>query len=168
MKPSQVVPVLAGNEHDSDGRLIGLTFDSTPALPAEGINPWLVAVDSSDNALRAVNFAAAQAVTMNACALHLIHVQPWLSKEAAELSLTHRALGATARTRVTLDAKGLPWRLHVTMGDAAERIIERANRVEAACIVIGTRGLGTVESLLMGSVAYKVMHLARLPVLVVP
>ena len=92
-EPRASTPVLAGNDHDSDGRLVGLVFDSTPPLEAPDINPWLVAVDSSDNALRAVAYAAAQAGEMNACALHLVHVQPWLSKEAAAAELAHRALG---------------------------------------------------------------------------
>jgi hypothetical protein len=47
--------------HDTEGRLVGLVYDSTPPLPAPDTNPWLVAVDSSDNALRAVAHAASQA-----------------------------------------------------------------------------------------------------------
>ena len=167
MNPARVVPVLAGKEHDTEGRLVGLVYDSTPPLPAPDTNPWLVAVDSSDNALRAVAHAASQAGAMNAMALHLVHVQPWLSKEAAEAELAHRALGATARARVLLDAGKLPWRLHVALGEPAERIIHRAVRISASGIVIGSRGLSVVESLLFGSVAYKVMHLSPLPVLVV-
>jgi len=168
MSPAQVTPALAASERDDEGRLVGLVFDSTPPLTAPDANPWLIAVDSSDNALRAVAHAAAQAGVMNAVALHLVHVQPWLSKEAAEAELAHRALGATARARATLDAAGLPWRLHVVLGDPAERIIHRAVRISASGIVIGSRGLNVVESLLFGSVAYKVMHLSRLPVMVVP
>ena len=167
MIPAQVVPALTAREHD-DGRLVGLVYESTPPLPAPAANPWLVAVDGSDNALRAVAHAAGQAEAMKACALHLIHVQPWLSKEAAEAELAHRALGATARARATLDAAGLPWRLHVALGDPPACIIDRAVRLRAAAVVIGSRGLNTVESLLFGSVAYKVMHLSPVPVLVVP
>ncbi len=168
MSPARVTPVLAGSEHDTEGRLVGLVYDSAPPLPAPATNPWLVAVDSSDNALRAVAHAAGQAGAMNAMALHLVHVQPWLAKEAAEAELAHRALGATARARDLLDAKGLPWRLHVALGEPAERIIHRAVRISASSIVIGSRGLNVVESLLFGSVAYKVMHLSPLPVMVVP
>ncbi len=62
----------------------------------------------------------------------------------------------------------MPWRLHVAMGDPPERILEQAARLNAVGIVIGNRGLNTVESLLLVSVAHKVMHHARLPVLVVP
>ena len=168
MKPTQVIPVQYDSARDDDGRLVRLVFDSTPALKAADLNPWLVAVDSSDNALRAVEHAAGQASEMNACALHLIHVQPWLSREAAEVELAHRALGATARARGLLDARELPWRLHVAMGEAADEILEQAARLGANGIVIGSRGLNAVQSLLFGSVAYKVMHLSPVPVLVVP
>ena len=168
MNPAQVMPAPARAERDETGRLVGLVFDSTPPLPMPEGNPWLVAVDSSDNALRAVAHAAGQATAMNTCALHLVHVQPWLAKEAAEAELAHRALGATARARDLLDAAGRPWRLHVALGEPAERIIHRAVRISASGIVIGSRGLNVVESLLFGSVAYKVMHLSPLPVMVVP
>jgi nucleotide-binding universal stress UspA family protein len=168
MNPTDVTPTLAGSEHDDDGRLVGLTYDSTPPLLTPEANPWLVAVDSSDNALRAVVHAAGQAAAMNACALHLVHVQPWLSKEAAEGELAHRALDATARVRATLATAGVPWRLHVALGEPAERLIAQAIQLRAAGIVIGSRGLNGVEGLLFGSVAYKVMHLSPLPVTVVP
>lgn len=168
MNDAPHMPAPTRCERDADGRLVGLVFDSMPPLPAPEINPWLVAVDSSDNALRALTHAAREAAEMNACALHLVHVQPWLSREAAEAELAHRALGATARERALLDAQGVPWRLHVALGDPAERILERAAQLRCAVIVIGSRGLGTIESLLFGSVAYKVMHRSPLPVMVVP
>ena len=168
MNASQLNPAPAGREHDADGRLIGLVHDSTPALQAPDVNPWLVAVDGSDNALRAVTHAARQAGAMHACALHIIQVQPWLSKEAAEAELARRGLDATARARSLLDAQGIPWRLHVALGDPAECILERAVQLRVTGIIIGSRGLSTVAGLLFGSVAYKIMHLSRLPVLVVP
>lgn len=168
MNSARARPTPTGSERDSDGRLVGLIFDSTPPLTAPHVNPWLVAVDSSDNALRAVAHAAGQARQMSTCALHLVHVQPWLSKEASEAELAHRALDDSARARGLLDAQGLPWRLLVAMGDPAERILEQAARLCATHIVIGSRGLNTAENLLFGSVAYKVMHLSPLPVLVVP
>lgn len=167
MKPAQVMPTLAGAQRDADSRLVGLTYDSTPPLAAPTANPWLIAVDGSDNALRAVAHAAAQAAFMSACALHLIHVQPWLAKEAAEAELAPRALGATARARATLDAAGLPWRLHVTLGDAAERIAERAVELQVSTIVMGSRGLNEVAGVLFGSVTGKVLHHSAVPVLVV-
>ena len=168
MKATPVTPSLMRCERDSDERIVGLVYDSTPALHDADVNPWLVAVDSSDNALRAVAHAAQLAHDMRVCALHLIHVQPWLSKEAAEVELAHRALDATARARAKLDGAGLPWRLHVVMGDPAECILDGAGRFHVTAIVIGSRGRSTVENLLLGSVAYTVVHRATLPVVVVP
>lgn len=167
MSPVSTAPALAGCRHDG-GRLIAVHFNSTPPLAVPEINPWLIAVDRSDNALRAVTHAANQAALMKSCALHLLHVQPWLAKEAAKTELAHLGLEATAPARATLDANGLPWRLHVAMGEPAERILELASQLHASGIVMGSRGLGSLESLLLGSVSYKVMHLSRIPVLVVP
>lgn len=168
MKADQLTPALVGSERDSDGRLVALVFDSSPPLAVADANPWLVAVDSSENALRAIAHATEQASRMKACSLHLVHVQPWLAKEAAEAEFAPRALGATARARGVLDAGGLPWRLHVAMGDPAGCILSQSVQMRARILVIGSRGLNPVESLLFGSVAYKVMHLSTVPVLVVP
>jgi nucleotide-binding universal stress UspA family protein len=168
MRGVQVTPPLAGKEHDSDGRLVGLMYDSTPPLQATSPNLWLVALDGSDNALRATAYAAAQGGAMKTCVLHLIHVQPWLSKEAAEAELAHRGLGLTARGRSLLDAAGLPWRLHVVIGDPAEHIFEKLTQLRASTLVIGSRGLNALESVVFGSVAYKAVHRSPVPVVVVP
>jgi nucleotide-binding universal stress UspA family protein len=50
----------------------------------------------------------------------------------------------------------------------AEAILAAANEVDAQVIVVGTRGLTGVKSLLLGSVSHAVVHHANLPVLVVP
>jgi nucleotide-binding universal stress UspA family protein len=155
-------------QRDDDGRLTGLIFDSTPPLVTPDINPWLIAVDHSDNALLAVTHAASLAGNLNACALHMIHVQTWLSKEAAETELAHHGLEATARARALLDKKGLPWRLHVTMGDPVECIIELAARLDATGIMVGSSHLNFIETLLGESVIDKLVHQSPVPVLVVP
>lgn len=45
-------------------------------------------------------------------------------------------------------------------GDPARRIIEAARDRGAEVIVIGSRGLGDLQGLLLGSVSHKVAHLA--------
>jgi nucleotide-binding universal stress UspA family protein len=162
------LPTPASCQRDAAGRLVGVVIDSTPALPAPAANPWLVAVDSSDNALRAVAHAAAQAGTVTTCALHLVSVQPWLSREAAETELAQRAWLATAEARRLLDARGQPWRLHVAMGETVEQIIALADRLGCSRIVVGSRRLSVPESLLLGSVTDKLLHLCPHPVTVVP
>lgn len=168
MNSISATPALVGSQRDGGGRLIALVFDSAPPLAAPIVNLRLIAVDSSDNALRAVVHAASQAALMSAGGLHLVHVQPWLSKEAAETELAQRGLDATARARDTLDASGLPWRLHLVMGEPAEGILDLATQLHASEVVMGCRGLGNLEGVLLGSVSHKVMQLSRIPVLVVP
>jgi nucleotide-binding universal stress UspA family protein len=46
-------------------------------------------------------------------------------------------------------------------GDAAEQIVETAKKEVADFIVMGRRGLGAVQGILMGSVSAKVSHLAE-------
>ena len=53
-------------------------------------------------------------------------------------------------------------------GTTADSIVEAANREQVKVIVIGTRGKGKTAAVLLGSVAYKILHLAELPVLVIP
>jgi nucleotide-binding universal stress UspA family protein len=52
-------------------------------------------------------------------------------------------------------------------GDAAGAIVETAKAVEANLIVLGSRGLGDLQSLLLGSVSHKVMQRASCSCLVV-
>jgi nucleotide-binding universal stress UspA family protein len=53
------------------------------------------------------------------------------------------------------------------IGNAAEKIVKRAEELGCDGIVIGTQGRGAIGSLLMGSVAIKVVHLTTLPVTLV-
>ena len=52
-------------------------------------------------------------------------------------------------------------------GLEAESILKVAESRKADLIVMGTRGLGTVKGLLVGSVSRKVIHYALCPVMVV-
>jgi nucleotide-binding universal stress UspA family protein len=52
-------------------------------------------------------------------------------------------------------------------GYAAREIINDADEVSADVIVMGSRGLGDLAGLLLGSTAHKVIHLSERPVLVV-
>ena len=51
-------------------------------------------------------------------------------------------------------------------GAPADQIIRGADELEADLIVIGGRGKGAVAAILLGSVAYQVLHHAPCPVLV--
>jgi nucleotide-binding universal stress UspA family protein len=54
----------------------------------------------------------------------------------------------------------------VRAGAPADQIIRVADEVGADLIVVGGRGKGAVEAIILGSVAYRVLHHAPCPVLV--
>ncbi|MBX3684934.1 MAG: universal stress protein [Rhodocyclaceae bacterium] len=167
-QPNNLAPAPCRLDRDEDGRLVAVEFDGgCPALEAGAADAWLVAMDGSENSLRAVSEAARMAARITGCCLHLINVQPWCSKEAAENELAQRGWTASGEARARLEAEGLGWRLHVVMGDPAEQIARLAGQPGFHGIVIGSRGLGVAHNLLLGSVASRVLHLSTLPVLVV-
>ena len=55
----------------------------------------------------------------------------------------------------------------IAEGDPAESILRTAREHGADLIVLGTRGLGKIRELLVGSVSHKVTHLADQPCLLV-
>lgn len=56
---------------------------------------------------------------------------------------------------------------HIGVGDAADTIVKYAQEKGCSQIVMGSRGLGAVSGLILGSVATKVIHLTDIPVLLV-
>lgn len=152
---------------DGDGRLVGMTIDCGRGLTSGSSNPWLVAVDGSEQSQNAVVEAVRLAAAMKDCTLHVVNVQHWMSKEAAESDLKSRGVAATTAAWALLNKAQVPWCLHIVMGESAERIVALAAQLGCHGIVIGSRCRGATETLLLGSVATKVLHLSSVPVLVV-
>ncbi len=142
----------------------------------------LVAVDLSEPSLRAVDLAADLAAKYDAelvlltvrheiagrdpgmeAYARLEHIQepvPTIAIESMREGLTgvrDRASAKGARHMST----------EVFVGDPAEPILACADRRQADLIALGSRGHGRLAGLLLGSVAQKVVALARGPVLVV-
>lgn len=161
------LPGLAHERRDDLGRLVAVSWHGDGSGEVSGPARWLVAVDGSACSLRAVSMAAGLVTPEPGAGVDLVHVQPWLNKEAAETELPRRGWQATAQARQLLDAASVPWRLHVLMGEGAPEIASLADALGSRGIAIGSRGLTATESLLLGSVAYRVVHLARQPVLIV-
>lgn len=161
------MPAPARTERDADARLVAVVLDGAKPLPSGPDDDWLVGIDGSEHALRAAGQAAQLVRRIRHGAVHLVHVQPWLSKEAAENELAQRGWEATAEARALLDRSGVAWRLHVLMGDPAERIAALGSALGCRAIAIGSQGVGATVGLLLGSVAYKLLHLSQTPVLLV-
>jgi nucleotide-binding universal stress UspA family protein len=136
----------------------------------------LVAVDGSPSSLAAVGFALQTLARRGQTGeLHLLNVQPPLPEAAAGFLSTetlegyHREQGEKA-LKPALDlaqAEGRKPHAHILVGDPAQVIAESAKRWSCDQIVMGHRGLGGIQGLLLGSVTGRVLHLAHVPVTVV-
>jgi nucleotide-binding universal stress UspA family protein len=138
----------------------------------------LIAVDGSEHAGRAVEYVIARRARLPNPAdleIHLLNVQmplPSLAAEAAgaeRVRQHHHDEGITAlqRGRTVLDVANVPYVYHIGVGEPGETIASYAREQGCSEIVMGTRGLGSVSGLLLGSVANKVVHLTPLPVTLV-
>jgi len=137
---------------------------------------WLLAIDGSRSADLAARQVVQAARRQGGGEIHLLNVQP-LDGTGGRVSrlawAKQRAKAAAARetaaARRILEAAALNHRLHVVLNsDPASTIADTAQRLAATEIVMGTRGMSALGHLGLGSVAYKVLHLARQPVTLVP
>jgi universal stress protein A len=139
----------------------------------------LVATDFSEASESALRYGRALAHAFGAT-LHLVHVVPdpllsfsWAgSPEAGVGPGTHRVWTAEAQTRLELlvsprDRAALRAQLAVLSGEPVRQILEYAMNHRIGLVVLGTRGKGPVEHLLLGSVAERVVRFAPCPVLTV-
>jgi nucleotide-binding universal stress UspA family protein len=55
----------------------------------------------------------------------------------------------------------------MTKGEAGPKIVEKAEENDCDLIVIGNRGLGSVRSILLGSVSNYVVHHIKSPILLI-
>jgi nucleotide-binding universal stress UspA family protein len=143
-----------------------------------GRNPLLllVAVDGSGAANRAVQYAARQAAANSAVRVLLLNVQPriisgnvrrFASREQIEAYAHEEAAAAMRQAERILDTAGASYQRQVAQGDTVETILQTAAASNCGRIVLGTRGRGAAKSLLLGSVAYAVVHHAEVAVTVV-
>lgn len=136
----------------------------------------LLPVDGSENSNRSVKHLIHLIRSLVAMEVHVVNVQPellyvdillkprqevidaWSQKAGRDASRTACAL---------LDEAAIPYVLEFASGEVAEAIVQHAQHYQCDMIVMGTRGMGTVANLVLGSVATKVMHLANIPVTLV-
>jgi nucleotide-binding universal stress UspA family protein len=84
-----------------------------------------------------------------------------------DVEVHERAYLQQIETRLREAGHQATWRM-AKGRNIPEQVLDLADETGADCIVMGTRGLGGIERLLMGSVAEKVVRSAALPVLVAP
>jgi nucleotide-binding universal stress UspA family protein len=137
----------------------------------------MVPVDGSGAALRALRQAIALARTSPDASIHLVHAheQPDIYGEIAvyvpraKMEELQRGVseGILAAAESELRDSGVRYTKEVLVGPIGATIARHAESMDCDAIVMGRHGKSTVGDLFMGSVAMKVLHLTRLPVLLV-
>ncbi len=137
---------------------------------------WLLPVDGSATSLRAVAHVVQQAPCNTAApTISLVNVQAALPSDITRFVSKnnvedyHREAGeaALAEAGARLEAAGIAYSKHILVGEAAQTIADYAGEHGCTLIVMGSRGLGSVAGLLLGSVTTRVVHLTELPVVVI-
>ena len=135
----------------------------------------LVPVDGSECALRALSYAAARARETKA-EVHALHVEPPPHYQEARIYAIREDIAKIheeARQRVLRDAtcslerEGIPHAAHMAGGEIARTIANFAHEQKFDEIVMGTRGMTALGQILLGSVASRVVHFAKVPVTLV-
>ena len=133
----------------------------------------VVGLDGSEQAERTLPYAAGLA-KRDAAAVVLIHVEEdtiATGKGGAPLSVDEGEVRAKiAADASSLSDQGIKTSVRsatVTLGDVAPAISKLADEEDADLIVVGSHGRSALGSVMLGSVAHRLLRLARQPVLVV-
>jgi nucleotide-binding universal stress UspA family protein len=131
----------------------------------------LLAVDGSEPSRRAEK-AAAEVAGGTGAEVLVLHVRELDSMgRAGPMSLEDPGEAADLVNRIVTELQGqgvkATGQAYAVLGsNVAPHIISTAEKFGAGMIVLGTRGMSDFASLLVGSVAHKVIHHAHCPVLV--
>lgn len=137
----------------------------------------LVPVDGSPSCARALEYAIRQVQRNADSELLLVHVQPpvvvygeiavYAGDERARAMAAEHSQALLAPAEQAARDGGVAFRSLTVEGDIAEGIADTARDENVESVIMGTRGLGRVAALMMGSVAVKVVHLVEVPVTLV-
>ena len=131
----------------------------------------VVGLDGSENAERALPYAA-ELAKRDGAGMVLVHVEEdTLGKGGGALRADEGEIRAKVdRHASALSERGIETEVrtdNVILGGPAPSIAKFADEEGADLIVVGSRGLSGIGSIMLGSVAQKLLHIAKQPVLVV-
>ena len=134
----------------------------------------LLAVDGSEHALHAARKAAELARTMKSSEFRIVvsydTIPVYLGEPNMQFAIDARKTDAEEILNLAVKEVGdIPCEIHTEIieGNAAEAIIDVAVTRKSDVIVMGSRGLGRLAGLLLGSTSQKVLAHAPCPVLIV-
>jgi nucleotide-binding universal stress UspA family protein len=135
----------------------------------------LIPCDGSDSAVRAVQFAARLARELSDVQIEMLYVEDpvplrmhaSLSNQQIDRLQSDEGGHVLQRAKAVLDTADLSYEVRYRAGTPAHEIAHHAQETCCDAIIMGTRGLGPVAGVMMGSVASRVVHLVDVPVTLV-
>jgi len=134
----------------------------------------LAPVDGSENSNRVARYLLTLAGNLKEpLDIHLVNVQHPLPGtirgvgEQAKQFHQEEGMAALANARKILDDAKAKYTHHIMVGEVAQSVNQLVNELKCDQVVMGTRGMGTIGNLVLGSVATKVLHSVGVPVTVI-
>jgi nucleotide-binding universal stress UspA family protein len=135
-----------------------------------------VPIDGSENALQAVRHVIDEYQRHHELELHLLNVQPRLSRHVARFVARsdrqgwqhERAQAAMAPAAALLTRTGVPFETHWVSGERADQICRISQQLGVHHIVMGTARKNSITRMLEDSVTSRLLETAPVPVEVIP
>lgn len=135
----------------------------------------MIAVDGSPESLEAVRQALALIARGLRAEVALVNVQEAASLLQLATQDSDAIAGAAvdagehlmADAAALLDAAGVGYSMEVVLGEPGSALVDLAEQIQADMVMLGARGMGAVQSSLVGSVSKSVISRCRKPVLLV-
>ena len=129
----------------------------------------LLATDGSEDAVRATEAAVDLAKTSGS-ELHVVHVWhdvPGFAHRYVKAELQKQGQEILdEQVRKIEEAGGTITEAHLRGGRTSDEVVGLSDELGVGLLVLGSRGLGTVQRILMGSHSEEIVHHAHVPVLV--
>lgn len=135
----------------------------------------LVPVDGSESSINALNTAIKWA-KKSSWTLHILTVQPpillgnpalYVAAETIDQYYQEAGTETLNLVKPLLDKAGVTYVTAIKTGPVAQEIASYAADNNIDQLIMGTRGLGSMTGLLMGSITTKVLTLVHVPVTLV-
>jgi nucleotide-binding universal stress UspA family protein len=133
----------------------------------------LLAVDGSEHSLRAAKEAVKITSLCNDCTVEVVYVVDYSKskdevlhsqgKEELELSRRKKLLPIEEQ----LKSSNLSYQLKLLHGEPGPAIVDYANKEKYDLVIIGSRGLNSLQEMVLGSVSHKVAKRVQCPVMIV-
>jgi len=129
----------------------------------------LLAVDGSEHSKRAAKHALNVASLVQGAKVEVISVID-LSKVKTEVlhgELKQKRQQALEEIKSMFEKENVSYELKIERGDPGPTIVSYANKNEFDLVVIGSRGLNSLQEMVLGSVSHKVAKRVHCPVMII-